>query len=404
MKLNAITSISAASPSFKGVYVTTSTKNHGDYVDNEAIKPFNSTAQKIAAQYGKEFEDIIHNTNTFVLGAGSGSRFMNLAHKQGDEVNKISFAIMQLKSGKNLHMLDLPMAMASPLIDERGLTRVNAEVARGSFAEVVKVAQDLRNEGKPQKNVIVMCGDNLFDAPKNNPFELLHFAQDIINNPSKQMGLIGVEREPDEVVNKFGVLKVSPSGDDDIMQLGGFVEKPKTIEKAREYETPAGKCIANTGMFILKAEAMEWLLDELENDKTFLAKVDKDGNKDKKEIYDFAKACELVQSKYGDAKCDVKIVDTWEDAGEPEALYRTIDEFKKGHFLTCLPDDMQEDIKRTAAKIYDGTSLLASSEAVERFGTAENLTNKINELTGIRTKLSQVDGTFVASNNLDLSA
>ena len=40
MRINAI-----QAPAFKGVYVTTSTKNNGDYVEKEVIKPFKKNFQ-----------------------------------------------------------------------------------------------------------------------------------------------------------------------------------------------------------------------------------------------------------------------------------------------------------------------------------------------------------------------
>ena len=160
------------------------------------------------------------------------------------------------------------------------------------------------------------------------------------------MGLIGVEREPEEVVNKFGVLKVVPTENDDIMQLDGFVEKPKTLELAREFETPSGKCIANTGMFVIKAEAMEWLMDQIEADPMFIAK-------NEKEPYDFAAACTKVQAEYGKDKCDVKLVQTWEDAGDPAALYRSIKEFQKGNFLSNFAGADRDTIQHSMMKDFD---------------------------------------------------
>lgn len=385
---------------FKSVYVTTSTKNNGNYVEKEVINPFQPIARQIAEKYGELFKDIAKITDVYVLAAGEGTRFRPLSHEQGKIVNKISFGIPLVNEDgtpahKNIHMLDFPMAMASPFIDERGLIRKNAETAKGSFAEVVDNAQKLREAKKPQKNVIVMCGDNLFDTDKNRPFELLEFSKAVINNPDKMMGLIGVEREPEDVVNKFGVLNIIPTEKDDIVKLAGFVEKPKTEESARKFATPSNKCIANTGMFVIKAEAMEWLMDRLEEDPMFIAK-------DADEPYDFAAACTKVQEKYGANKCDVKLVQTWEDAGEPKALYRTIDQFAKGRFLTCLPEELQKAVMRSMPVIYDGKTMLASPESIEKFGSAKNLTAKINELTGRDTKLGKVDGTFISTSSINI--
>lgn len=398
----------AATPNFRGVYVTTSSKNNGDYVDKAVIRPFQPIADEIAtSDYAKEFQDIIDSTDTYVLAAGSGSRFKKLAQTQGDMVNKISFALPLLdEEGKpterSLHMLDLPMAMAAPMMDENGLQRKNAEVARGSFAEVIDNAIKLREEGSPQKNVIVMCGDNLFDTKQGDPFELLKFCKDIINDPTKAAGLIGVERDPEDVVNRFGVLNVAPADDNKTYNLKGFREKPKTLRTAKKFITPNGKCIANTGMFVIKADAMEWLVDEvMAGEKTEKVKRNPKAGfiaRSKEEPYDFAKALERIQEKYGEDKCQVRVIDTWEDAGEPEALYRTIAQYQKGHFLACLPKDLQEQIKHSMNIIYDGTSLLSSPEGVEKYANAVNLTKKMRGIQGI-------DGVFVTETKpLDYKA
>lgn len=361
MKIQGInSSANQAGLNFKSVYVTTSTKNNGDYIENEVIRPFKRNFQKSIEKKEecRDFNEVKKNTNFYVLAAGKGKRFMELSETQGKKVNKISFAI-PLENGRNFHMLDIAMAMSVPFADEKGLIRKNAAVARGSFAEVIDDAQKLREAGKPQKNVVVCCGDNMFHTDK--PFELNYFVKDVIEDPTKQMGLVGVERNPGDVVNKFGVLNVIPTEKDDIMKLAGFVEKPKTLDIARKFETPQGKCIANTGMFVIKADAMEWLLDELEEDPMFIAK-------DKDEPYDFAAACTKVQAKYGANKCDVKLVETWEDAGEPEALYRSIEAYQDGKFLTNFAEKDRVLIQNSMVKVFDGKTLLASQAALKTFG------------------------------------
>ncbi len=358
MRINAMQS----SPAFKSVYVTTSTKNNGDYVEKEVIKPFKKNFQPAIQDRPecRDFDQVKKSTDFYVLGAGAGSRFKELAATQGEKANKISFAL-PLTNGKNLHMLDIAMAMSVPFADGKGLQRKNAEVARGSFAEVYDNALALRKAGKPQKNAVVCCGDNMFHTDK--PFELDYFVKDVIEDPTKQMGLIGVERDPQEVVGKFGVLKVVPTEKDDVMQLDGFVEKPKTLEIAREFETPNGKCIANTGMFVIKADAMEWLMDRIEEDPMFIAK-------NEAEPYDFAAACTKVQEEYGKDKCDVKLVQTWEDAGDPEALYRSIEEFQKGNFLSNFAGVDRDVIQHSMMRDFDGKTLLASNSALSLYEDA----------------------------------
>lgn len=384
MQINSISN-QQVSPSFKRVYVTTSTKNNGDFVEEKVINPFKKFYMPSIAQMQqcKDFEEVKKNTDFYVLAAGAGTRFSELAKMQSPFTNKISFE-QYLKSGKTFHMLDIAMAMSVPFADEKGLIRKNAEVARGSFAEIYDNALKLREAGKPQRNIVVCCGDNMFHTDK--PFELNYFVKDVIEDPRKQMGLIGVEREPEEVVNKFGVLDVIPTEEDGIMKLNGFVEKPKTEAIARKFETPDGKCIANTGMFVIKAEAMEWLMDKLEEDPMFIAK-------NEKEPYDFAAACTKVQENYGANKCDVKLVQTWEDAGEPEALYRAIKEFQQGKFLTNFALNDRKAIQSSMKVNFDGQTLLASKNAINAYGAAFMFTITPIEKQGVTVK--NIDGVNV---------
>lgn len=399
MKVNNINS-----PAFKKVFVTTSTKNYGDYVAQNVIDPFKKTANEIAnSPYAKEFESLREDTAAFVLGAGAGSRLAKITQKQGPKVTKIGFGapIVDENSnptGRYIHMLDLQMALAAPLMDEEGIQRINAKDARGTFAEVYDYAKTLRLNGEKQKNVVIMCGDNLFHTEKDDPFEPLRFIKETIEDPNKIMGLFGVEREPQATVKTYGVLKVGATNKNNVMSLEGFREKPETLEKALEFATDDGKCIANTGMFVIKKEAMEWLMDNIlaqeENNpdaKGFIAKS-------ASEPYDFAAACEKIQKHYGKDKCDVKVVDIWEDAGEPATLYRTIAQWQKGYFLSCLPEKLQEQVKNSMKQVYDGTSLLVSDDAIRQFKSAKNFTNSMKNLA-----VENIEGVNVVSK-LNISA
>lgn len=371
MRLGAV-SPNYQSMAFKSATFTTSTKNAGDKVEKHVINPHNEyyLPSMLRREEYRQYDEVRESTNANDLGGGEGSRLRALSHLQSPDTTKIWLAL-PLDNGRDIHLPDFSMTQLAPFADENGFKRINADIARGSFAEIISQARDLREAGKPQQNQFVCCGDNMFHTEK--PFELARFMKDVIKDPTKQMGLVGVEREPEEVVKKFGVLNVIPTDKDDIMKLDGFVEKPKTVEIAREFETPNGKCIANTGMFVIKAEAMEWLLDQLEEDPMFLAK-------DEKELYDFAAACQKVQEHYGKDKCDVKLIQVWEDAGDPKAYYNTLKEIQQGYYLNNFAPEDREIIQRSAKKDFDGKTLILSQAALKEYGNAANITAKINDL------------------------
>lgn len=404
MKINSIAQ-NARPTSFKALYATTSTKNFGDCVDNEVIKPFKSTSKQIAdSPLAQEFVPYRYGSDridAYVLMAGAGTRFANLAHKISPQHTKISFGTPILNeegapTNKKMHAADFQLAMASVFADEDGVQRINADTARGSFAEIMTNALKLRAEGKPQNNVLLMCGDNNFDINPDDPYELMRFITECVDNPDVKMALFGAEREPEEVVKKFGVLKVAPTEQDDVLQLQGFVEKPATVEIAKEFATPDGTCLANTGMVYYSKEAMEYIVDKVLEQPDFVAK-------NEKEPYDFAFASQRVLENYPQG-CVVKAVGTWEDMGEPKALYSTLDEIKDGCFIGALPKKTQKAIVNSLNQVYDGKSLLLSSAAIEKFKTASNLTQQIErglDVNDANVAVDNIEGVNVASDKLD---
>ncbi len=389
MKINSIQNQNA----FKGVTVTTSSKNSGKQIRDNVIIPFRETAQKISDKKGSRYADIIDTTEVFVAAAGKGKRCLPLTHMQGDDVTKVYYGIPEVDkqgkaTGKMLYVLNIPMASAAPLLDEDGLKTVNAPVAKGSFAEVISFAKDRREQGLEQKDIIFMCGDNFFGVQgEDEEFEILDYLRDVIKDDSKVLGLVGVKRTPEETVNNFGCLKALPTGKDDIYKLDKFLEKPKTVELAKDFATDDGNCVANTGTFVMKKEAMDWLLDKIEEDPMFIARDDS-------EPYDFALASTKVQEHFGTDMCTIKIVKDWEDAGQPDTMAKLTEEFSKGRFLTYLPRGMQEAFKRSAAATCynDGaqTTILATPKAVDTFKSARKLADYI-DATDTLPKTSQVE-------------
>ena len=334
MNINCISNVNADmncrkinnNTSFKAAYVTLSEKNLGNEIKNNVVDPYNDYLYNIVrSQSKKEFNRMADSTDFWVLGAGAGSRFVPVAaaaEKQtGVKSNKISLGI-PMRDGRDIHMLDWAMAMATPFANGRIETKI-AKDKSGSFGDIIKHCQQVRAAGGKMKDTIVCCGDNVFGTKKN---ELNDFMKEVIDNPNKQLGVVGVKKPTEEVAGRFGVLKTEPiKGRSDVASLTGFAEKPP-YEEAVKYALPDGNCVANTGMFVIKAGAMEALMDALEVNPDLI-------KKDDVERYDFANAVKWTQATFGPSASDVKMVDTWEDVGEPKALYRFYQEVQNGQFL-----------------------------------------------------------------------
>ena len=343
--------VNGSEVNFGKSFVTLSEKNLGRKIATNVVDTFNgktlpelqktlkaeSAAIIAAAGAGAVIaqpEDFKNNVNFFTLAAGSGSRFRELAQTVGD-YNKISLPF-KIDENENLHMLDFAMTMGKYFIGDEGVNKIIAAQPSGSFGDIVQHYL----AGNPIKDTVVCCGDNVFGGKGS---DIMEFFTKTINNPNKHVALVGVGRTPEEVANRFGVLEAEGSINTPALKLKGFSEKPP-IEKAQEIAID-GKNIANTGLFYLSKEAMTNLIDEIKGGTNNIKKNDI-------ELYDFANAVKYVHSKLGNwfgisplEGADVKVIDKWEDVGEPKALYSFADEVKNGQFLYNFPKNMAEKIQ-----------------------------------------------------------
>ena len=374
---------------FGRAFVTLSKKNLGEHIANNIVTPFNNNLLKETVQPNDSFvyDKYKDSVDFWALAAGSGSRFKPLADEftkiTGIPANKISLPI-KMDDGKEIHMLDWAMATAAPFAKDNKIEYIIAENPSGSFGDIVAYNKKMMEMGADIKDTIVCCGDNVFDV---KPRELDKFMLDTIRDSKKVMGLIGVEKTVDQVAGRFGVLSIAKdrnSVKDDIVSLMGFVEKP-SMSEAKKLALPNGNCVANTGMFIIKKEAMKALMDEIAVNPDVIKKSDK-------EPYDFANACKWVQAKYGAGACDVKVVKGWEDVGEAPALYSFYNSIKQGHFLSEL-GKYGEMVKYSISKRFNYNEDTKKGELL--------LSDKWNSLNEIPASVKEKTPYFVTKDKYE---
>lgn len=355
MKVNSVSQKSQANKlGFNASIVTLSKKNLGEQIATNIVDVFNKRilpeinltrrdeAWSIIRDAGAKKNDIISNPDDFVnkinfftLGAGSGSRFKELAQTVGN-YNKASLPF-KVDENTNIHMLDFAMTLGKHFIGEEGVRKIISTTPSGSFGDIVKHYM----AGNPIKDTIVCCGDNVFG---DSATDIMTFFTKAVNNPNKHIALLGALRTPKEVYKTFGMLDGIGSFKTGKLQLNGFIEKPNDI-KIPEAFSINGKNIANTGMFYLSKESMEKLINMLKDVPDFIKKNDA-------EPYDFAKAVENIHAKLPSwfginprKGADIQIVKTWEDVGEPKAMYNFAMEVKNGKFLDNFPKNLAKKIQ-----------------------------------------------------------
>ena len=368
-----------ASQNFGRAFVTLSKKNLGEHIANNIITPFNKNLLKLTEQPNDSFvyDKYKNNVDFWTLAAGPGSRFIPLANTftkiTGIPANKISLPI-KMDDGKKIHMLDWAMATAAPFAKDNKIEYIIAEKPSGSFGDIVAYNKKIMEMGADIKDTIVCCGDNVFDV---KPRELNKFMLDTIRDPKKVMGLVGVEKTPEEVAGCFTIFSLMPNREtkkDDIFSFSDFVEHPP-FEQAKKLIIPNGNCVANTGMFMIKKEAMKALMDEIAINPDVIKKSDK-------EPYDFANACKWVQSKYGADACDVKVVKNWNDIGRPSELYSFYNKVKQGHFLSEF-GKYGEMIKNSLSKRFNFDEKTGKGELLlsDRWNSLEEIPEKVKAAT-----------------------
>lgn len=362
---------------FGNGFITLSVKNLGNEINENVVRQFNKGTwseivkgidqeaqalfEKIAPAkdaFIRSRQDLVDKVDYFALAGGSGSRFVPLADTLKDATgrayNKISVPI-NIEEGYNLHMLDFAMGMGKYFTQKSGYESKIAETATGSFGDVVGHYLSGQN---PIKDVVVSCGDNIFGASAD---EMTSFFTKVINDPKKQMALVGVKRTPEVVARRFGVLGVEEiPGSADVMKLKSFAEKPELAD-AKKLATADGNNIANTGMFYISKEQMGKLISRIKEEiatkgeSTIIAK-------NAKERFDFANALKLVHSEVGPEASTVKVVGTWEDVGEPEAYYRFVDALKTGEFLKNFPQRVREKIMQSLGRKVGNNAILYTNK------------------------------------------
>lgn len=349
--------------------------------------------------------DFSDKVDFYMLAAGSGSRFQNLAGAvkgwqdgaaRKANANKITLGF-PVEQNIDLPMIDFGLnGIGKYFAKSHEATKIAGDTAQrvegtvyetilangptGSFGDIMLRNLSLYREAEKAsvgsgdnifKDTVVCCGDNVFGESAES---LLGYFTKAINDENVHLALVGAKRPPEVAAERFGVIKVADAveGDSKILKVTGFEEKPKLEvinAPGSGLVTGEGNCVANTGMFYVSKEAMTGIVKKMNalipNDyKGDLKDVDafknkslNPFNKNNTEIFDFANVSKWVQAELAkenggelnikDGVSIVKQVGTWEDVGEPKAYLDFLKESKEGHFIENFSSDQQVKIKKS---------------------------------------------------------
>ncbi len=371
-------------PNFGHAFVTLSRANFGEviaknvdaYNVGDFRKMYNATvkmAQEVIERVNKTFQgedvriktvkDLTDKIDLFIPAAGSGSRFKPLAAEvanlrgENSGYNKISIPFELGDGEEPLTILNIPMAMGRIFASKDGYRKIIADKPTGNFGDIIL---HYLHSGRKPKDIVVCGGDNAFDMKSQ---DMLEFVLKTINNPQKQLGIMGIARKPETVAGRFGVLRVGEKNSKTgFYPLEGFVEKPP-FEVAKTLVTEDGTNIANTGLSVIKKESMEKLLDILRYEKKILGGktfyIAKDPNQ---EIYDGATAIKWVHSLNGPSASNVKMLSgKWEDVGQPDAYLSWMNEIKNGYYLSNFSQERKDAILKSVQQRVTDNSIQFSN-------------------------------------------
>lgn len=330
MKTNAI-----QSPGFTAGYVFVAQQNYGEKI-SDIVNDFNK-------KYEQPLENSNDKVNYFIGAAGAGTRLSGLTSLIGD-CNKVCLPFPIAKD-EFIHMCDFSLNLGKSLLDQNGYNIMETPV-NGNFSGVI---QHYRNHPEDKRGVISIGADTAMDISHE---KLKEFVDNNIKN-NTHLAMIATKKTYLDAANNFGVLDLGEKSDDGSYVMLNFIEKPP-IDIAKKYADKNGDCVVNTGLQYISREAIQHILDKLDED------YEKNGKytvfaKNDKEIYDCAHMISYLRNNYEElfnedpkAKIKVVMVDDWEDVGIMSGFYRFIDELKDGKFLQNFSDDVRQKTMRSA--------------------------------------------------------
>jgi hypothetical protein len=349
---------------FSAGFVTLAKKNHGDRIKKEVVDVFNRQEvpqiktslledvfvnnQSPADRISKP-SDFVDKVNYFVAAAGKGSRFEALAQQIGD-YNKV-FLPFPLDKNNNLHMMDFSLALGKPYVGKNGYQTIISESPSGMLGDVINL---YLNKPSEIKDTLIIGGDNVFGIKAQ---EAAGYFSSEINNPNKHIALLGIAKTPAEVEGRFGIMALEDrKSQDGILGLVDFVEKPP-IDIAQKHAIN-GYNVANTGFAYISKEAMTNLIRDIQEETKGKSPLTSQLiRKNDVEVFDTANALKYIMKKSNEwfsqkpqDIADVKIINDWEDVGEPKAYFRFLQDLKKGKYLDNFSDGFSSKIKTATAQ------------------------------------------------------
>jgi hypothetical protein len=323
-----------------------------DHNKKEVIEYILKDAKKLSNATISKEEDLYSKIDFFLALGGRGSRFNDLSRVLGD-YNKLTFPFY-LNNGQTMQMTNFPMSLCKHVVPDSGykILMDKAQCPQGSLSGIINYYLKHKNQ---IKDTLTIGGDNVLCI---NSKEAIRYLVNSINDKNINVALIGVRKAPEVIAGKSGVMKIEPTVKNDIFKIASFYEKPP-IEVANEYaKTTGGKNVVNTGFTYISKAAMTKIVDEIQKEikATGTSSIIKKPTSDT-EIYDGGEAVKLIMAKseewFGKKTQDiarVKLIDNWEDVGEPSKYYKFLNDMKTQNYMQNFSNDYASSVRESVQK------------------------------------------------------
>jgi len=303
--------------SFQAGYVTTCKTSLSPIIKHDVVDTFNAKNKPVQVD-----STLANSVNYFVLAGGQGTRmtpYIKTVEPILGEQNKTTLPF-PIDNKTDLRVIDFPMYLGKDFLTRDGYRTIEHNTPNGNFSDILKFYID---NPKEVKDTLVCCGDNIYPLSNDELKNIIKTAQ---SDGTKVM-IFASKQMPEYAANKFGILKFNSPNPyrNDTLYLDRFDDMADVrtfYEQSNSYLTLDGFCLSYPGMFFIKKDVMNWLIDKVKANPKIIQKVHPTELTPCPEAqYDYIAALKLIKERMPSVNVLIKPVNCWQDVGTPDRYF-----------------------------------------------------------------------------------